>query len=90
MKSIGQETAQTAQKIIGVREFSRSLKNISRETKRGVSFLVMRNTEPLFYVEPFKQGEKKGAYMLKDLTGIRFKSEEKNLSRRIDEIVYGI
>ncbi len=76
------------EKVIGIREFVRNTKAISRQTRRGVSFIVMRNTEPLFRVEPLAV-RRAGKYTLKDLIGIRFKSGEKDLSKRIDEIVYG-
>lgn len=85
----------TVRKIIGVRELTRNMKTISRATKRGASFLVMRNTEPLFRIEPIADEKKQenipaGKYTLKDLMGIRFRSGEKDLSKRIDEIVYGV
>ena len=75
-------------KIIGVRELSRNLKAVSRATKRGTSFMVMRNSEPLFRIEPAIETTKKGKYTLKDLMSIRFHSGEKDLSKRVDEIVY--
>lgn len=76
--------------IIGVRELSRDMKRISLAVKRGESFLVMRNTEPIFRIEPIVEKKNNGKYTLKDLMSIRFKSGEKNLSKRVDEIVYGI
>jgi len=78
----------STEKIIGVRELVRSTKAVSRETRRGVSFIVMRNTKPLFRIEPIAK-QRTGKYTLKDLLSIRFKSGEKDLSKRVDEIVYG-
>ena len=75
------------EKVIGIRELVRNTKAVSRQTRKGVSFIVMRNTEPLFRVEPIT-GQRAGKYTLKDLVSIRFKGE-KDLSKRIDEIVYG-
>ena len=75
------------EKMIGIREFVRNTKAISRQTRKGISFIVMRNTEPLFRVEPIAR-PRTGKYTLKDLVSIRFKGE-KDLSKRIDEIVYG-
>ena len=77
-------------KTIGVRELSRNIKAISRATKRGISFMVLRNSEPLFRIEPVAEEKRKGKYTLKDLMSIRFNSGEKDLSKRIDEIVYDI
>ena len=77
-----------SEKIIGVRELVRNTKAVSRETRKGVSFIVMRNTEPLFRIEPVVEGRGK-KYSKKDLMGIRFKSGERDLSKKIDNIVYG-
>ena len=76
-----------SEKVIGIRELVRNTKAISRQTRRGISFIVMRNRDPLFRVEPITR-TRTGKYTLKDLTSIRFKGE-RDLSKRIDEIVYG-
>lgn len=89
MKTVIRKARKPMRRIIGVRELARNMKSISRATKRGASFLVMRNAEPVFRIEPALE-EKKGKYTLKDLMSIRFDSGEKDLSKRIDEIVYGI
>lgn len=76
-------------KIIGIRELLRNSKAISLETKRGASFVVAKNNEPLFRIEPMNN-QPKGKYTLEDLLSIRFHSKEKNLSKNIDKILYGI
>lgn len=87
MKTVRQKPIQ---KIIGVRELSRNMKAVSRATKRGMSYLVMRNNEPLFHINPVAEEGSKKKYTKEDLFSIRFNSGEKDLSQRIDEIVYGI
>lgn len=80
-----------ATKTIGVRELTRNMKTISRAAKHGASFIVMKNAEPVFRIEPVAEEiKKKGKYTKEDLFSIRFNSGEKDLSQRIDEIVYGV
>lgn len=80
--------SKATEKVIGVRELVRNAKSVSRQTRKGVSFVVMRNREPLFRVEPVteRRGKK---YTKKDLFSLQFRSGDKNLSKRIDEILYG-
>lgn len=72
-----------------MRELLRNSKAISRDTKRGMSFVVAKNNEPLFRIEPMET-KAKGKYTLKDLLSLRFHGKEKNLSKNIDKILYGI
>jgi hypothetical protein len=76
-------------KIIGMRELLRNSKGVTKASKLGVSFLVMTNTTPAFRIEPAEEVKKK-KYTKKDLEKIQFRSGERNLSQRIDEILYGI
>jgi antitoxin (DNA-binding transcriptional repressor) of toxin-antitoxin stability system len=76
-------------KTIGIRELHRNLKRISEAAKRGQAFIVLRNATPVFRIEPLpvlKTGKK---YTLADFRRAEF-SGPKDLSKRIDEIVYGI
>ncbi len=75
-------------KIIGVRELHRNLKKIALATKRGTSFLVMVHSTPLFRIEPIKKETKK--YGLKDFAQMTFSDPDKNLSKKVDEIVYDL
>jgi len=70
--------------IIGVRELHRRLREISDDTLSGRSFIVVRNTRPVFRIEPYREENKK--YSLEDLKKISFKGG-KNLSRDIDKII---
>lgn len=73
--------------IIGIRELHQNLKRISNAAMRGKIFTVVRNSKPVFRIEPIVQSNR-GKYTLADLAKIRFKGD-KNLSRNIDRILYG-
>ena len=74
--------------IIGIKELQGNLKRVADAAQRGETFTVVRDSKPVFRIEPVvaRTGKK---YTKKDLLSIRFHSGEKNLSKRIDEIVYG-
>lgn len=76
--------------IIGVKQLYKNLKRIARRTAKGESFIVVKRSKPVFKVVPYKPykepAERK--YTLKDLMKLQFKTGEKNLSKKVDEIVY--
>lgn len=77
--------------IIGVKQLYKQLRQVSQATLRGQSFLVVRNSKPVFRIEPIEpMAEKK--YSLKDFKKLQFRMPEKdrNLSRKIDKIIYGV
>ena len=75
--------------IIGVKQLHKELKKISAKTLRGHSFIVVRNSKPVFRIEPINQKSlKEKKYTIDDLWKIRFKKRDKNLSRNIDKILY--
>ena len=74
--------------IIGIKELQGNLKRVADAAQRGETFTVVRDSKPVFRIEPIV-GRKTGKYTLKDLLSIRFNSGEKNLSKRIDKILYG-
>lgn len=74
--------------IIGIKELQGNLKRVADAAQRGETFTVVRDSKPVFRIEPIAGG-KKGKYTLRDLLSIRFNSGEKNLSKRIDKILYG-
>lgn len=83
---ISMDTA--TEKIIGVRDLVRNTKSVSRETRKGISFVVTRNADPIFRIEPLAKRQH-GVHTLADLLSIRFRGA-KNLSKTVDRIVYGI
>ena len=76
-------------KIIGVKQLYRELPKIAEATRRGRSFLVVKHAKPLFRIEPSLPTKQK-KYTIEDLKAIRFSSNDPNLSRKIDNIVYGV
>ncbi|MBU4332624.1 hypothetical protein KKD19_03080 [Patescibacteria group bacterium] len=73
--------------IIGVKQLYTNLKKISQRTAKGESFIVVRRSQPLFRVIPYQKEESK-KYTLKDLEKLQFNSGDKDLSKKIDEVVY--
>jgi hypothetical protein len=65
---------------------SRGFARVTRGLERGESFRVVKRGVTLGTIVPEK---KKKKYTLEDLWSISFKGG-KNLSKEIDEIVYGI
>lgn len=65
----------------------KNLKDISKKALEGQSFLVVKNSKPIFRIEPIKEtGLKK--YNLGDLKKIQFVVQDKNLSKNIDKSIY--
>lgn len=73
---------------IGIKQLHTKLKTITRAAVLGRSFIVLKNARPVFRIEPVVKQTKK-AYTLADIMKIRFRGREKNLSKKIDHIVYG-
>lgn len=73
---------------IGIKEFHKNFVKIAQKAKKGHSFIVFKHSEPLFKIEPPE--EKKNKYTLEDFKKLRFTGGGKNLSKKIDSIVYGI
>lgn len=74
-------------KMIGIKELHQDLRLISQEALLGQSYLVIKNSKPVFRIEPIElDADKKTS--LKDLSNLQFKSRDKNLSKNIDKIIY--
>lgn len=76
--------------IIGVKQLYKQLKQISQSALAGQSFLVVKNSKPVFRIEPIEH-EKVEKYSLDDFKKLQFtmKHKDKILSKKIDTIVYG-
>lgn len=74
--------------IIGIKQLYRQLAQISEATLRGQSFLVVKNSKPVFRIEPIGDVPDK-KYNLSDIKKLRFKGG-KNLSKKTDNIIYGL
>jgi len=73
--------------IIGVKQLHKNLKQISEAAMDGESFLIVRNSKPVFRIEPIEEIVKK-KHTIDDLWKIRFKGKDKNLSKNIDKVLY--
>ena len=76
-------------KAIGMKELQHTLAQVAREASAGKSFVVFKHARPAFRIEPITHREK-NRYTLRDLNDIRFKARDRNLSAKVDDIVYGI
>ncbi|MBM3255902.1 MAG: hypothetical protein FJZ04_00300 [Candidatus Moranbacteria bacterium] len=75
--------------IIGIKKLHKDLRRISCEALAGSSFIVVRSSKPVFRIEPIGNLVKP-RYTFRDLEKIKFKSKDRNLSKKIDKIVYGV
>ncbi len=77
--------------IISVRELHHDFLNVTKAVQKGRHLTVARHGKPLFLITPLAEKEpNKRTHTFADLMKISFKSGDKNLSKKIDEIVYGI
>lgn len=81
-------------KTINVRELQRNMKSIAEKVKQGESFIVLKNSEFIFQINPFNKGDlrvatKKDKQTLDTIfRDMQFSSGEKNLSKKIDQLIY--
>ncbi|PIR83553.1 hypothetical protein COU18_02615 [Candidatus Kaiserbacteria bacterium CG10_big_fil_rev_8_21_14_0_10_51_14] len=81
-----------ADSIIGIKELHRNLKRVADAAVKGKSFTVVRDSKPVFKIEPIGvSGTKsKRTGTLDDfLERASFHSNDPLLSQHIDEVVYG-
>ena len=78
-------------KIIGIKQLHKQLRQVSEQTICGESFIVVKNSKPVFRIEPINNRNiSKKKYTLIDFKKIQFKSKYKDLSKNIDKIVYSL
>jgi antitoxin (DNA-binding transcriptional repressor) of toxin-antitoxin stability system len=75
------------EKLIGIKNLQNNLKRVSDDVLNGKSFLVLKNSKPVFRIVPLSE-EKLPKYSLDDFKKIQFKSRSKNLSKHVDNILY--
>ena len=73
--------------MIGIKELHKTLKLVSNEAQKGQSFIVIKNSKPVFKIVPL-ENDKLPKYSLDDFKQIQFKSRDKNLSKKVDNILY--
>ena len=76
--------------IIGIKELHRNLKRVADAALKGASFTVVRDSRPVFQIEPAPSAAlRKGGTIENFLKRASFRSTSKNLSKKVDSIVYG-
>lgn len=75
--------------IIDIKQLHTQLKQITQAVSEGTGFIVVKNSQPVFRIEPLEPTVTK-KYSLQDFNKLQVKGKEKNLSNKVDEIVYGI
>lgn len=75
--------------MIGVKHLQTRFAEVTRAVQKGESFIVMKHTQPLFRIEPVAKKEQP-RYTINDVMSIRFKSRDKNLSKKIDACLYNV
>jgi antitoxin (DNA-binding transcriptional repressor) of toxin-antitoxin stability system len=78
-------------KTIGMRVLRQHLSKVRRAAEHGQSFLVTIHKKTVFRIEPtkkLKKDKKIGKRLFDEFKDLRFRSGDKNLSQKIDEIVY--
>lgn len=76
--------------IVGVKQLYKNLRQIAQRAKSGESFIVVKHAKPLFLLTPYEDNKEEKPYTLKDFARLQRKTGEKNLSKQIDRIVYGV
>ena len=77
-------------KIIGIKQLHKQLKQVSEQTVLGESFIVVKNSMPVFRIEPINNRNANKKYTLSDFKKIQFKSKHKDLSKNVDKVVHNL
>jgi antitoxin (DNA-binding transcriptional repressor) of toxin-antitoxin stability system len=78
------------QKIMGIKELQLNLKRVADAAQKGESFTIVRDSKPVFTINPVIENMLERTGTLEDLlAAASFKGGPKDLSQKIDEIVYG-
>ena len=73
--------------ILGIKELQLNLKRVADAAQKGESFTIVRDSKPVFRIEPIVEAKRTGT--LEDaLKKLSFKGGGKDLSSLIDEILY--
>jgi antitoxin (DNA-binding transcriptional repressor) of toxin-antitoxin stability system len=75
-------------KKIGSRELLRNMKGVKQAVAKGIEYEVYDRTNPIFRIVPITANQNK-KYTFADLSAFQFSTDDPNLSKRVDDIVYG-
>jgi len=73
--------------ILGIKELQVNLKRVADAAQKGQSFTVVRGSKPVFRIEPIVEVKRTGT--LEDFLQKGLFFGEKDLSVKVDEVVYG-
>ncbi len=73
--------------ILGIKELQLNLKRVADAAVQGASFTVVRDSKPVFRIEPITGTSRTGT--VEDFLQEGTFSGDKNLSQRIDDLLYG-
>lgn len=76
--------------IIGFKELRTNLTRIGKQAEKGHGFLVMKHNRPLFRIQPIEHTDNKAETLFDAFKDVRFSGGDPNLSKHIDDIVYGL
>lgn len=77
--------------IVGIKQLHKDMSRIARRVKRGERVLVMKHAVPMFVLAPYHSWERtrqNKKYTLDDLRKLQGKGGDKNISKKIDTLVY--
>ena len=75
-----------ADSIIGIKELHKNLKRVADAALKGNSFTVVRDSRPVFRIEPVEIATERSG-TIEDFLALKFKGDA-DLSKKIDEIAY--
>ena len=75
--------------IIGIKELQGNLKRVADAAQRGETFIVVRDSKPVFRIEPILRVSGKKRTLSDLLKAARFSHPDPKLSQKIDEVAYG-
>ncbi len=77
--------------IIGIKELHANMRNIAKRAKNGEIFVVFKNSSPMFRISPYKHVKKIEKYNFAEIfQDCMFSSDDTDLSKKIDEIAWGV
>ena len=75
---------------IGIKQLYRELEQISEAALKGKSFTVVRNSKPVFKIEPIeKANDFSGRLTMQRIAQLNLKGGPKDLSANMDHYLYG-
>lgn len=77
--------------MIGIKQLYKELPRVAKAAQMGRSFLVVKHNKPIFRIEPVRMpGTARKKNTLTDFERLQFRGGDRNISKKIDQIVYGL